>query len=189
MQQCRERWCEEEGGEISWDTVVGASLAAPAFGPLIEVDDPVFSAPQADMPAEIAGYCRRTGQRAPSSRGEIARCAYESLVLKLASRVRQLERLAGRSIDVLHLVGGGVRNLPLCQWIADAAGKEVVTGPAETTVAGNLIMQLVATGESADLAEGRRIVARSSQLGRCEPAGGEEWDRAAERLRRLLPRS
>jgi len=114
VQQCRGRWCKDDGAEISWDDIVQASLAAEPFRSLIDVDDPVFSAPQADMPGVIAGYCRKSGEAPPSSRGETARCAYESLVLKLCSRLEQLERLSGRKIEVLHLVGGGTRNLLLC---------------------------------------------------------------------------
>jgi sugar (pentulose or hexulose) kinase len=189
VQQCRERWCRVDGAEISWDDIVRASLGAPPFRSLIDVDDPVFSAPQADMPGVIAEYCRNRGETPPSSRGEAARCAYESLVLKLRGRLEQLERITGRRIEVLHLVGGGVGNLPLCQWIADASGKEVITGPVETTVAGNLIMQMKATGEVVDLDQGRHIVARSSHLGRCGPTSGGQWDQAWERFRIMLQRT
>jgi sugar (pentulose or hexulose) kinase len=184
VQQCRERWCKDDGAEISWDDIVQASLAAEPFRSLIDVDDPVFSAPQADMPGVIAGYCRKRGEAPPSSRGETARCAYESLVLKLRSRLEQLERLSGRKIEVLHLVGGGTRNLLLCQWIADASGKEVIAGPVETTVAGNLIMQMKATGEIADLVQGRQIVARSADLNRYAPMGGGQWGGAWGRFER-----
>jgi rhamnulokinase len=188
VQQCRERWSADDGAEISWDDIVRASLAAASFRAFIDVDDPVFSAPQADMPAVITAYCQKRGTRVPVARGEIARCAYESLVLRLRSRLDQLERLTGRRIEVLHVVGGGARDVPLCQWIADATGKEVITGPVEATVAGNLIMQMKAAGDVADLAQGRRVVSRSSELGRCHPAEGEQWERAWESYRSLQRR-
>jgi hypothetical protein len=59
----------------------------------------------------------------------------------------------------------------------EASGKEVITGPVETIVAGNLIMQMKTTGEVTDLVQGREIVARSSDLGYCAPTGGEPWER------------
>ena len=34
------------------------------------------------MPAGIEAFCRRTGQPAPETKGEIVRCALESLALK-----------------------------------------------------------------------------------------------------------
>jgi rhamnulokinase len=187
VQQCRERWMKDDGKEISWDEIVRASLQAPRLGPLVDVDDPAFAAPQTDMPAVIADHCKKRGEKPPSSRGETARCVYESLAMKFRRRLEQLEELTGKKIDTLHLVGGGTQNVPLCQWTAEAAGKLVITGPTETTVAGNLIMQMKGAGEVADLGQGRQIVARSLNTGQCEPRGTADWDEAYARYRRLFP--
>jgi len=60
----------------------------------------------------------------------------------------------------------------------------VIAGPVETTVAGNLIMQMKATGEIADLVQGRQIVARSADLNRYAPMGGGQWGGAWGRFER-----
>jgi len=86
---------------------------------------------------------------------------------------------------VLHIVGGGGKNALLCQMTADATGRRVVVGPFEATATGNALVQMMATGTVANLAELRQIVARSFELVTYEPADLAEWDAAHDRFRRL----
>ena len=186
VQQCREKWAKDRGGDLSWDDVVRGCLEAPRFRSLIDVDDPVFSPVHPDVPRLIADYCTRKGMIPPDGRGETARCVYESLALKFRFRFEQLARLTGKRIRLIHMVGGGTQNTPLCQWVADATGIPVMAGPTETTVAGNLIMQLKGTGEIQSLSQGREIVALSSQMRSYEPRDTAPWDDADARYRKLL---
>jgi rhamnulokinase len=187
MQQCREKWMREDGAEVSWDAVVSRCLEAPRLASLVDVDEPAFGAVQPDMGRVIVDACARTGQRVPSERGEIARCVYESLALKFRRRFEQLAGFTGRAIEVIRLVGGGTQNCALCQWTADATAIPVVAGPIETTVAGNLIMQLKGTGQVSSLAEGRRIVSVSCETRSYEPRDRDAWEEAYGRYRRLYP--
>jgi hypothetical protein len=52
--------------------------------------------------------------------------------------------------------------------------------------AGNFIMQLKGTGEIHRLAQGREILALSSQMLSCEPRDTAPWDDADARYRKLL---
>jgi sugar (pentulose or hexulose) kinase len=187
IQQCRERWAREDGGEMGWDQVVSLCREAPPQRSLIDVQDPAFAAPQLDMPQVVADACHRADQPVPSERGEIARCVYESLALKFRQLVDQLRGFTGRGIDVLHMVGGGAQNSALCQWTADATGLPVVAGPVETTVVGNLAMQLKAAGDVRSLEEARCIIGRSSETRCYQPADRSAWDDAYGRYQRAFP--
>ena len=181
IQQCREKWSSGGGTAISWDEIVRRSEASGPSTACINVDDPAFALPQADMPRVIVDYCRRTGQKLENSIGAVARCAYESLVLKYRANMETLEGITGKKLDVLHLVGGGVQNKTLCQWTADSMGIPVMAGPIETTSVGNLLMQLKCSGEISTLEEGRAVSLRSSQaeVTCCRPKSRAPWDEAA----------
>ncbi len=99
-----------------------------------------------DMPARIRAYCAATGQPVPQDRGTVARVVFESLALKYRRTLEMLDQLIGRRNAVLHIVGGGTQNRLLSQFAADATGRPVVAGPIEATAAGNVLMQMLATG-------------------------------------------
>ncbi|MGA2378978.1 MAG: rhamnulokinase family protein [Spirochaetia bacterium] len=186
IQQCRQKWIAEAGVDISWDEIVSRSEAAGAATAYIDVDDPSFALPSADMPGAVVAYCARTGQKLEHSIGTVARCVYESLVLKYRDNLETLEKLTGSRLDVLHLVGGGIQNRTLCQWTADAMGIPVVAGPTETTSVGNLLMQLKCMKEISTLEQGREISLRSSEVFRYEPRARGSWDEATGRYRAVL---
>jgi len=185
IQQCRKRWIKDKGSDISWDEIVKMSYSAKVFKSFIDVDEPVFSKPQADMPKVLQNYCKGRRQNIPESIGEISRCIYESLAMKFRHDLDTLEKLTGKRIELLHLVGGGIQNKLLCQWIADATGTMVAAGPIETTSVGNLIMQLKGTGEIKSLEEGRKVSVASSKVINYEPKDKDRWDEAYSRYLKI----
>ena len=60
----------------------------------------------------------------------------------------------------LNIVGGGSQDKYLNELTAKATGLEVIAGPTEGTAIGNLIVQMVASGELAGLAEARAAIER-----------------------------
>ena len=58
----------------------------------------------------------------------------------------------------IHIVGGSSRNRLTNQMTTDAAGKPVTAGPAEATVMGNAIMQLITLGETGNLSDSRQKI-------------------------------
>ena len=158
------------------------AAAAEPFAAVIDPDAPEFLAP-GDMPARIAGYCERTGQRPPADQGSLVRTILEGLALAHARTLHQAARLAGRETAVIHLVGGGSRNDLLCQLTADAAGLPVVAGPTEATALGNVLVQARAHGLVHDRAGMRRLVADTQPLRHYTPRGNRSaWTAAAARI-------
>jgi rhamnulokinase len=136
------------------------------------------------MPARIAAACARTGQPVPSGPGQTARCILDSLALAHRRAVRQAQLLSGRTVRVVHMVGGGSRNALLCQLTADACGLPVLAGPAEATALGNALIQARAHGAApAELPDLRALVRRTQPIRRFEPSGSSGlWQGAALRL-------
>lgn len=180
IQECRRAW-QREGAQLSWDQIVQAAAAAPAFTAFIDVDAAIFATP-GDMPGRIRNYCAGTGQPAPGDRGAVARVVFESLALKYRRTLAMLEQLTGRRLAVLHIVGGGTQNRLLSQFAADAIGRPVIAGPIEATAIGNVLMQMLATGAITSLAEGRAIVRRSFATETFLPRDRTAWDEADARF-------
>ena len=184
--QCMQKWRKDKGENIAWTEIDKVYPLAKPFDALIDVDDPVFLSPSADMSKVIAKYCKEKGENIPEGIGPVARCFYESLVLKIRFNVEQTEKLTGKKIELMQLVGGGTNNKLICQWIADALGVIVAAGPAETTAVGNLLMQLKGTGEIKDVNEGRLICRNSSNVIVYEPKEKAVWDAAYEKYLKIL---
>ena len=186
LQQCRRVWQEEDGREISYDELTESAAAATPFMAFIDPDDPVFSH-GGDHPQRIQEYCQNSGQPVPSTRGQLLRIATESLAIKVASTLEQLESLLGRPLEVLHVIGGGVQNAFLMQGIANATQRRVIAGPTEATAVGNALVQMTAAGEVASLREGRALLAKAIDTTTYEPK--ESWDNARQRFRSLLAKN
>jgi rhamnulokinase len=179
-------WLEQECARI-WGLdhaeIFRAAEAAPVGGPLFDPDDASFLHP-GDMPARIAAACVAAGQPAPEGPGPIARSILESLACKSRLVLERLERVSGREVRCIHVIGGGARVAPLCRLTADLTGCEVLAGPVEATAIGNVLIQCRAAGELASLAEIRAVVAASAQSVAYEPAA--DRDAAEATYRRFL---
>ncbi|TVT22078.1 rhamnulokinase [Amycolatopsis acidiphila] len=162
--------------------LLAEAAEAPPLAAVVDIDAHAFL-PPGDMPARIARACRDTGQRPPGSRAETVRCIVDSLALAYRRTVRQAAELAGRTVDVVHLVGGGARNELLCRLTADACGVPVLAGPVEAAALGNVLVQARTLGaDLPDLAAMRALVRRTQPLREYLPSGGD-WAGAEARLR------
>ena len=119
----------------------------------------------------------------PHSPVAITRCIVDSLAVAYRRHVRTAAELAGVSLDVVHVVGGGSQNEVLCQLTADACGLPVVAGPVEAAALGNVLVQGRALGaDLPDLAAMRDLVRRSYDVRRYEPRAGLDWAAAEARV-------
>ena len=179
VQECRREW-SRAGESYSYDDLTRMAAEAPAFGPLVVPGDARFL-PPGDMPGRIRAFCRDTGQAVPETKGSIVRCALESLALEYRRVAERLSELVGRRFPTVHVIGGGSQNRLLNQFTADATGRTVVAGPVEATAIGNVLVQALALGHIASLAEGRELVRHSFEVETFEPGDTSAWDGAYER--------
>jgi rhamnulokinase len=164
VQECHRHW------DASYDELHELAAQARPDVPLFDPDDERFL-PPGDMPALIAAACTETGQPAPEGRGEIVRSALTSLACKYRLVLDRLELVAGRQVEVVHVIGGGARNELLCRLSADLLARPVLAGPIEATALGNVLMQARAIGELGPLAELRAVAAASAVPTVYEPTG------------------
>ncbi|HET6625553.1 MAG TPA: rhamnulokinase family protein [Nocardioidaceae bacterium] len=155
------RWWERDGDRVDLTALLEQAAAVRGPVPLFAVDDPRFLAP-GDVPVRIASWFAERGLAAPQSRAEMARCVLESLAQAFADTVETAERLAGKPVGVIHLVGGGAQNRLLCRLTANRSGRPVLAGPVEATACGNVLVQARTHGLLAgDLETLRAVVAES----------------------------
>ena len=160
------RTWELQGHDASLTDLLAAAAELPPDGPVFDPDAPEFLAARRHAERRIIDACRRSGQRVPGTHPEVVRCILDSLAVTFAARIADAQRLSGKQIDVIHIVGGGSQNRLLCQLVADAAGRPVVAGPVEATALGNLLVQArthgVLTGDLWDLRAELRRATRTS---------------------------
>jgi len=187
LQECVRAW-EVTGRRYEWSELERAAAGAAPFRSLIDPGDRRFLSP-ADMPAAIGNYCTWTGQPAPRSPGEFARCVFESLSFAYRQTIEQLEVITGRKLAAIRLVGGGCLNRFLCQMIADACGQPVIAGPVEAAALGNAMVQAVATGHIGSLAEGRAAIRESVQRLEFAPSACDTWRHAVSNYTSVVARA
>lgn len=157
-------WKQQEAKEPDLGALLKAAEDVPEHRVVVfDVTDPRFVAP-GDMPARIAELCGEQGLSAPQTPPELVRSIVESIAQGFADALAEAGRLAGKTIDAVHMVGGGSLNTLLCQATADRSGYPVAAGPVEATAIGNLLIQARTAGTlSGDLAGLRELIAHTHQ--------------------------
>ena len=139
------RTWEQQGETIILAELLAAAAAYDGPVALFDPDDPRFLAP-GDMPARIVEWLGERGLAVPASRAALVRSMLESLAEAYAMTIRQAVELSGKTVKVVHLLGGGSQNELLCQLTANRSGLPVMAGPAEATAIGNVLVQARAQG-------------------------------------------
>ncbi len=134
------------------------------------------------MPQRITRACLRSSGVSLSAEAEILRCILDSMAVAIRYAVRDAEKVSGRQIRTVHIVGGGVANQLFCQLVADACGRPAVAGPTEAASWGNVLVQARALGVTGgSLPELRSLVRRGVRLVTYQPDEQEKaWARADE---------
>ncbi len=173
LQSCKRQWDRER--KLNWHDIDVLVEKAPAFCSFIDVNAHDFFGAD-NMTQKIQRFCKATGQPVPQTEGEIARTVYESLALSYREAFEGLEQIKGGKIKVLHIVGGGARNILLNQMTTNAINRPVYAGPYEATAIGNLMAQVKAAGEVNSSDEMRQVIRDSFSVDVYEPIDTQLWD-------------
>lgn len=130
---------------------------------LVDCNDDSFLNPESMIDA-VQDYCRKAGGRVPDKPDELAAVIYNSLAMCYGETILEIEAIAGKKYDCIHIVGGGANAEYLNKLTAKATKKEVITGPTEATAIGNLLAQMIQKGEFENLDKARECVADSFPL-------------------------
>jgi rhamnulokinase len=187
LQQCRNSWLKTNSN-INYEELISLSQLAPNFKSFIDPDYMGFYNP-ADMPLAIDEYCINTRQEAPQNIGEYVQLILESLAFKYRLTLDQLKEVTGKSINRIHIIGGGAQNRFLCQFTANVTGLNVVAGPAEGTAIGNLLMQAKALGYLKDLKEIRQVVKNSFNFTEYYPQNTQVWENAYKKFLTIVEKT
>jgi len=182
LQECRRQWLRE-GVDLDYEHLTAMAEKAPPFAAYVNPDCAEFMAP-GDMPEKINQYLELTGQDKLHDKGLMARVIIESLAFRYRYVMEAIEDITNKSIDVLHIVGGGIRNQLLCRFAANATGKKVITGPVEATAVGNIVVQAIAAGQLKSLSQGREIVRSSFEMKVYKPQETQVWAKQYDRIRK-----
>ncbi|MBQ9965866.1 MAG: rhamnulokinase [Clostridia bacterium] len=184
IQESRRQW-KREGEDVSFNQLEQEALAAEPFKCFVDVDDPMFEA-AGNLPKRVQQFCEQTGQYVPKTRGEIMRCIYQSLAMKYKYTFNALNELGDREYKRINILGGGIKDTLLCRLTADACNAEVLAGPSEATVMGNIAVAYTSLGLIKDLKDIRRVVSNSTELKQYLPENSKEWEAPYEQYLKIL---
>jgi rhamnulokinase len=174
LQSCKDQWFAENPA-LNHDIIEAMAQNAPAFKHLVFPDHRSFVMPE-NMIVAIQKYCEASGQQIPREIGSIARGVLESLAFRYREMIESLEKISGRKLSRIHIVGGGSRDTQLCQFAANACNRVVLAGPAEATAIGNILVQAWGAGAITSLEQLRGIVRQSFPVVEYRPQNVPKWD-------------
>ena len=153
---------KEIGGGIGYDEIARLA-AASSYDCYVDATDNRFLAPES-MTDEVRGALQEQGAPAPAEDKDLYRAVLLSLAMCYRDSIRQIEALTQKTFTSINIVGGGSQNVTLNQLTADVTGLPVYAGPTEGTALGNLIGQMITSGELENLASARRLIAGSFDI-------------------------
>ena len=143
--------------EFSYDDMMRLAMQSKRFE-MIDTNAPDFLAPE-NMINAIRSYLKN--ESIPIE--VVINSVYHSLAQSYKNAIDEIEKLAGKTIDNIFIVGGGSKDTYLNKLTAQYTGKKVVTGLSEATATGNLLSQIM-YDKKISLAQARDIVKNSFDI-------------------------
>ena len=147
LKLCMDGWAAE-GRPWPIEKIVQEAAACKAPTGVLDMDAPTLML-DSGMPERINKELVRMGFDAiPDVAGNeplFARTIFESLALRYASALANLEKMLGRKLDRIHMIGGATRNKLLIELTEKQTGLKVEIGETESSTVGSLAIQLAAS--------------------------------------------
>ncbi|MGC8705370.1 MAG: rhamnulokinase, partial [Athalassotoga sp.] len=141
IEELRRKW-----NGIEYERLIEMAKSAKPFAGMIDVDSADLQKPD-DMEYAIVNESIRFSGKRIESKEEIVRATFEGIALKTKLSLERLEKLSGKKIKKIRMIGGATRNKLICQFISNATGLTVEAGPIEATAIGNGLSQMIANGQ------------------------------------------
>ncbi len=179
LESCRKEW-KQRGVDIDYEVLLRDVAATQGYQAFLFPDDQRFFNPGSMLEA-IRSQLDETGQAMPNEPAAMAKVILDSLAFRYASVARRIESLTKQKIEGIQIIGGGSQNSYLNQATANATGLPVVAGPVEATAVGNVLVQSIACGRFATLADARQYIARNVRLQNYAPQHSAACEEAKHR--------
>ncbi len=146
-----------DGKRYTYDEMMHMAMESD-YARLIDPTDAAFLAPD-NMIEAI-----RTALGEPQlPLADVLACVYHSLAASYRDVVEEIERVSGKAIGHITIVGGGSKDEYLNRLTAAATGKPVRVGLTEATATGNIISQIMGR-EGLTLAQCRDIIGHTFNM-------------------------
>jgi len=96
--------------------------------------------------------------------GDVLSSVYHSLAFSYSEAVKTIERVSGKTIELVNIIGGGSKDRYLNELTKAYTGKRVLAGPTEATSIGNLIAQFMYLDPDLTLEKARDMVKQSFRI-------------------------
>lgn len=147
LKQCMDGWAAQ-GRAWKIEDIVREAAACNVSTGLLDMDAEALML-DTEMPQRINNELTRLGYDAipdvPGNEPIFARAIFESLSVRYAAALASLEKMLGRRLTAIHMLGGANRNKLLVQLTEERTGLPVEIGQTESTTIGSLAVQLAAS--------------------------------------------
>lgn len=166
LENCRKEWYS--CSPITMDSLAEMYREAAPFDAFIDPDHYTFFG-SASVSEIVRGFCYKSGQNIPKTHAQVIRIILESLAMNYRYLLDSLKRVSGKNVQRMHLTGIYSQNPVFCQFIANAIGVQVVSGPVDTVSIGNLLCQARTMGFLNSLDDIRSVVLHSFKTNVYQP--------------------
>ncbi|MBQ4116406.1 MAG: rhamnulokinase [Clostridia bacterium] len=125
----------------------------------IDVNDGRLTAPENMIEA-----VKEVADNADMTLPEVINCVYHSLAKSYDYALKEIQRLTGKAIDSINIVGGGSADKYLNRLTAEYTGKTVYAGPREATALGNIVSQMISDRSDLDIWGARELIKKSFDI-------------------------